>query len=132
VAVKALKGEINMFSTFKTPQDFFKLTTDFYDSIPTTPEDTKVVLEKVQTVFKDEYQNSMDMWKVYQKAAAGDATANEIASANKKATELLKSTTFASLVMVPGAIFILPLLIDKAKEFNIDLVPESVSKQFGI
>jgi len=117
---------------FKTTQDYFKVTSDFFSSLPKTPEDTKALFEKLQAVFKDEYDNSQSMWKVYQKAATGDATVNEIADANKKATEILKATAFGSLIMVPGVLFILPILIEKAKEFGIDLVPASVNKQFKV
>ncbi len=121
-----------MFTTMKTPQDFVKSMTEFYASVPKTPEDAKVVFGKVQTVFKDEYKNSQDMWKIYQKASTGDASPNEIADANKKASELLKATAFAGFVAFPGAIFVLPALVSAAKEFNVDLVPASVSKQFKI
>jgi hypothetical protein len=119
-------------TTLKTPQDFLKMTTDFYASVPKTPEDAKVVFEKVQTVFKTEFQNSQDMWKTYQKAAKGDATVNEIAAANKQATELLKTTAFGALIAMPGSLFVLPVIIEKAKEYNIDLVPQSVATQFNI
>ena len=121
-----------MFKTMQTPQEFFKSVTEFYETVPKTAEEAKVVFEKVQTVFKTEAENSRDMWTTYAKAAKGDATANEMADANKKATELLKATTFAGLVSIPGALFILPAIVEKAKEYKIDLVPESVAKQFSI
>jgi len=121
-----------MFTTPKTPQDFFKPLTDFYAAMPKTPEATKAVLEKVQTVVKAEYENSQDVFKTYQKSFHGDATPNELADANKKATELIKAAAFAGLVSIPGAVFILPTIIEKAKEYDIDLVPKSVTKQFNI
>lgn len=121
-----------MFKTMQTPQEFFKSVTDFYEKVPKTPDEAKVVFEKVQSVFKTEADNSQEMWKTYAKAAKGDATVNEITSANKKAAELLKATTFAGLVCVPGALFMLPAIVAKAKEYNVDLVPASVSKQFDI
>jgi hypothetical protein len=121
-----------MTTTFKTPQDFFKLTSDFFASIPKTPEEGKAVFEKVQKVIKAEYKNSQDMYKIYQKAATGDASVNEISAANKKATELLKATTFAGIVAMPGSLFVLPLIVEKAKEFDIDLVPKSVADEFNI
>lgn len=119
-------------TSFKTPQDLFNLTSDFFKSMPKTPAETKAVFEKVQTVFKTEYANSQDVFKTYTKAASGDATANEIADANKKAAELVKSSVFASMVSVPGVLFVLPLIVEKAKEQNIDLVPKSVAAQFSI
>lgn len=119
-------------TTFKTPQDFMKMSTDFFAFMPKSQADATKAFEKIQTVFKTEYANSQDMWKTYQKATTGDATANEITSANKKAQELMKSTMFASVLTVPGAVFMLPAIIEKAKEYNIDLVPKSVSDQFDI
>ena len=117
---------------FKTPQDYFNVTTAFYASLPKTPEDVKVVLEKTQKVFQKEMENTQDMIKTYQKATTGDATINEITDANKKATELAKAVTFAGLVSIPGALFVLPAIVDKAKEMNLDIVPKSVSEHFGI
>ena len=121
-----------MFSTMKTPQDFFNSVTAFYSNVPKTPEDVKVVMEKVQKVFETEYANSQEVMKVYQKAATGSATINEITSANKKAVELAKATTFAGIVAIPGALFVLPAIVSKAQELNISLVPRSVAAQFDI
>lgn len=118
--------------TFSFMEDFFKNTNEYFSNLPKTPDEAKSVFEKVQKIFKTEYENSQTMWKTYQKASTGDATINEIASANKHATELLKNTAFMSLLAVPGTVFILPLLIAKAKEYNIDLVPKSVSAEFDI
>lgn len=121
---------------FTTPQDIFKAATDsattFFKAVPKTPAEMKDTFEKVQAVFRIEYENSQEMWKIYSKAATGDATANEITKANKKAAELLKSTAFAGLVSMPGAIFVLPTIVEKAKEYNVDLVPASVATQFKI
>ena len=121
-----------MFKSMKTPQDLYKMTTDFFAAVPKTPEDAKVVFQKVQTVFKTEYQNSQDMWKTYQKAATGNATPKEVADANSKATELLKAASFATLVAVPGTVFVLPLIVEKAKEHDIDIVPKSVKETFNM
>ncbi len=118
--------------TFKTPQDFFKLTTDFWQSVPKTQKDFNTTLEKVGKVLQTEYDNSQEVLKTYQKAVTGDATANEIASANKKAVELAKAATFASMLAIPGAVVVLPLIVDKAKEYSIDLVPASVAAEFKI
>lgn len=119
-------------TTFKTPQDFFNMTTEFFKSVPKTPAEAKVTMEKVQTVIKTEYDNSQEVMKTYAKAAKGDATPKEITAANKKAVELIKATTFASMLAVPGAIFVLPAIVEKAKEYSIDLVPASVAAQFDI
>ena len=119
-------------TTFKTPQDFFNMTTAFFKAVPKTPAEVKATMEKVQSVLKTELDNSKEVMTTYAKAAKGDATANEITAANKKAVELVKATTFASMLAVPGAIFVLPAIVEKAKEYSIDLVPASVAEQFDI
>jgi len=123
-------------NTFASMQDFFKTTSastmDVFKAIPKTQDEAKAMFEKVQAVFKAEGENAHDMWTTYFKAAKGDATPNEIASANSKAVEMLKTTAFAGMLAVPGTIFVLPMLVTKAKEYNVDLVPKSVSKQFSI
>ena len=121
-----------MFSLIKTPQDYFNATTAFYASLPKTPEDVKVILEKTQKVFQAELTNTQDMIKTYQKATTGDTTINEITAANKKAAEVQKAIAFAGIVSIPGAIFVLPAIVDKAKEMNLDIVPKSVSEHFGV
>ena len=121
-----------MFTTPKTPQEFIQSMTDFYTSVPKTSDEMKVVCEKVQKVFEAEYANSQEVMKTYQKASTGTATINEITSANKKAVELGKAMTFAGIVSIPGAIFMLPTIVSKAQELNISLVPRSVAAQFNI
>jgi hypothetical protein len=121
-----------MTTTFKTPQDFFNMTTSFFKSIPKTQAEAKVAMEKVQAVVKTEADNYQSVIKTYAKAAKGDASVNEIGKANKQATELMKAATFAGMLAVPGAIFVMPLIVEKAKEYSIDLVPASVAAQFNI
>ena len=106
----ALIGEI-MFTTLpKTPQDLFNLTSDYFKLFPKNEKEVKAILEKVKTVLETETANSQDMWKTYQKALTGDASVNEIATANKKAQQLLISTRFAApmggffIILSPTAI----------------------------
>lgn len=121
-----------MFKNLKTPQDYMKSITSVYTAMPKTPHDIKTTAEKVQLVLKTEYENTQDVLKVYKKVSTGDASMNEITDANKKTMELLKTTVFAGLLSIPGTLFILPALVSQAKEFDIDFVPKSVSKQFAI
>ena len=119
-------------TSFKTPQDFYNYTTKFYKSLPKTLDEVKTVVEKTQSVVKTEAENYQEVVKTYAKAAKGDASMTEITKANKKAAELVKSATFASLLAVPGAFFVMPLIVEKAKEYSIDIVPASVAEQFDI
>lgn len=123
-------------TNFNTPQDFYNFLTEstkaYFAAIPKNEKEIKDALQKVKAVLDEETKNSKEMWATYSKAAKGDATANEIAVANKIAGQLLVSTRFATLLAVPGAVFVLPALVKFAKEYGINLVPESVAKQFAI
>ena len=122
----------NIMTTFKDPIDFYNYTTKFYKAMPKTVAEVKTVMEKAQSVVKTESENYQDVIKTYAKATKGDASVNEIGKANKKAAELMKVATFASMLAVPGAIFVMPLIVEKAKEYSIDLVPASIAAQFDI
>lgn len=122
-----------MFSKLpKTAQEFTTLATNYFSQFPKNEKEIKVFGEKLQSVFQSEVKSTQEMWKTYQKATTGDASANEIAKANKTAQELLKVVGFASLIAMPGTIFVLPVLVKMAAEYDIDLVPKSVSKEFSI
>lgn len=127
----ALIGE-NMFTTIKTPQDAADAFTEYFSAFPKTEKDIRDSLFKVKKIFETEIKNSNEMWGTYQKAIKGDATPNEIAEANKKAQELLKATQLATFLTVPGSIFFLPAVIKLAKDYGVDLIPESVSAEFKV
>ena len=121
-----------MFTKMTNPAEFMKATTEYFSTFPKNETELKAVLEKVKAVFHEEAKNSQDMWKTYQKAITGDATANELSLANKKAQDLLISTRFAFMLALPGVIFMLPALVEMAKKHNVDLVPQSVKKEFNL
>ena len=122
----------NIMTTFTQPIDFYNYATSFYKALPKTPAEGKEVLEKVTAVITAESANVQSTITAYTEAAKGKTPMKDFATANKKAAELVKTATFASLIAVPGAIFALPLIVEKAKEFKIDLVPASVAAQFNI
>jgi hypothetical protein len=121
-----------MFTNFKTPMDFFTQFTDYAKSFPKTEAEIKDMLVKAKNVFEKEAANSKDVWNTYRKMSTGDASMNEINAANKKTQELLKSTRFAFLLALPGTVFLLPAIIKFAEQYDIDLVPSSVSSEFGL
>jgi hypothetical protein len=57
---------------------------------------------------------------------------NEISLANKKAKELFVTARFAATMMIPGAVFALPVLTKLADEYDFDFIPASVKKEFEI
>ena len=116
----------------KYTAEWTKLTTDFFALVPKNEKEIKDALLKLQAIFKDETENSKTMWATYFATLKGEAAPKDITAANKKAQELLKTTGFAFLLILPGTVFFLPVLIKTAKEYGVDLVPESVKKQFDI
>lgn len=122
-----------MFATFpKTPEEYFKATTSYLSQLPKNEKDVKKALEKVKAVFATETENSKAMWATFAKSARGDATLNEITAANKQAQELMVSARFAMLLATPGAVLMLPSIVEFAKQHNVDLVPASVAREFNI
>jgi hypothetical protein len=119
-------------TTFTQPIDFYNYAASFYKSLPKTVAEGKEVLEKVQAVITTESNNVQATVKAYTAAAKSSTPLKDFDTANKKAAELVKTATFASIVAMPGALFVLPLVVEKAKEFKIDLVPASVAAQFSI
>jgi hypothetical protein len=101
-------------------------------AMPKTPEDVQATYNKLGKVFQTETTETIVMWNTYQKALRGDATANEIVAANKKAQELAISAGFACFLAVPGSFFMLPALVEFAKQNNVELVPASVKKEFNL
>jgi len=126
----ALTEKIKMAKTQQ--QDFTKSVTEYFSMFPKTQEEFKAAFEKSKTVILAETKKSTDMWDTYKKASSGDATANEIAAANKAAAELGVTARFATLMALPGGVFMLPALAKISKEYNLDLIPASVAKEFNI
>ena len=117
---------------FTTPQDYYKTLQDTFAALPKTPEDVKKVFEKSQAVLAVETAKVKEVVSIYNKAGSGDASINEISSANKKAKELLITARFAAVMALPGAVFALPVLTKIAEEYDFEFVPASVKKEFNI
>jgi hypothetical protein len=120
-----------MTKTIKTPQDLFKLTTDYFAGYPKTPEEMKSAMEKAQSAFTEEADNVKEVISIYTRASRGDATMNEIASANKKAKDSFVAARFAAFMSMPGAVFMLPSMTQAAAELGAEFVPASVKRAFA-
>ena len=122
-----------MFTPFlKTPAETMKAVSDYFSVFPKTEDEMKESLEKVKAVMQHEIKNTTSLWNTYQKAATGDATFKEITEANKKLQKLLVSARFGALMLVPGSFFALPALVKFAKEYDVNIIPESVQKEFAL
>lgn len=120
-----------MTKKIKTPQDIFKLTTDYFAGYPKTPEEMKAAVEKAQTAFTEEADNVKDVISIYTRASRGEATMNEITSANKKAKDAFVAARFATVMSMPGAVFMLPVMTKVADELGAEFVPASVKRAFA-
>ena len=126
--LRALKENI----MFTTPTDYFKTIQTAFSSIPKSPAEAQTFLKKVQSVVELEANNAKMLVSTMNKVSSGDASLNEISSANKKAQNLFTAMRFATVMAVPGAIFMVPALSKIADQFDFDFVPESVKKEFSI
>ena len=121
-----------MFKSVKTPEEYVKMSTEYFSAFPKTVDEVKDVLEKTKNVYETEAENAKSVIATYTKASRGDASINEIAAANKKAQELMIAARFAAIMSMPGAVFALPLLTKISDEYSFDLVPASVKAEFDL
>ena len=63
------------------------------------------------------------MLDIYIKYAEGRASEEELENANEQLKEILKSLGLGILIVLPFSPVTLPYIFSKAKELNIDLIP---------
>ena len=63
------------------------------------------------------------MLDIYIKYAEGNASEEELENANEQLKEILKSLGLGILIVLPFSPVTLPYIFSKAKELNIDLIP---------
>jgi hypothetical protein len=117
---------------FTTPQDYFKAVQESFTPIPKSVDEAKSVMDKAKKVVETETGNVKKIIATYNRLSTGDASMNELTSAQKTAKELFVATRFAATMAIPGAVFVLPALVKIADEYDFKFVPESVKKEFNI
>ena len=80
-------------------------------------------LKKLQQSFLTENIQNKKMLDIYIKYAEGDVTEEELNNANEQLKEILKSLGLGILIVLPFSPITLPYIFSKAKELNIDLIP---------
>ena len=80
-------------------------------------------LDRLQNSFLTENIQNKRMLDVYVKYAEGTASDEELDDANEQLKQLLKSLGLGILIVLPFSPITLPYIFSKAKEFNIDLIP---------
>lgn len=122
-----------MFTSIPTnPQDFFKTAFDYYKMIPKTEDEIKETLNKIKSVFEAETENTKQLFDIMKKASTGDASVNELATAGKTMNEMMVAARFATVMAMPGSVFMLPALVEFAKKYNVEIIPASVKKEFNL
>ena len=80
-------------------------------------------LKKLQQSFLTENIQNKKMLDIYIKYAEGDVSEEELNNANEQLKEILKSFGLGILIVLPFSPITLPYIFSKAKELNIDLIP---------
>ena len=82
-----------------------------------------LILSKIQESFLEENIENKKILDIYIKYVEGLATENEIKQANTQLSQVLKSLGLGILLVLPFSPITLPYIFSKAKEYNIDLIP---------
>ena len=80
-------------------------------------------LSKLQDSFLIENRENKKMLDVYLQMMDGTATDKEIKLANSQLQQILKNLGLGILIVLPFSPITLPYIFTKAKELNIDLIP---------
>jgi len=91
---------------------------------------SKVSLLKIKAILSEETTNTQDVIETYAKLISGKSSKDEISQANLKLKELLKVVGLGGFCILPGTIITLPILIAAAGKVGVELLPESVYKQY--
>ena len=82
-----------------------------------------ITLKKLQQSFLTENIQNKKMLDIYIKYAEGNVSEEELENANEQLKEILKSLGLGILIVLPFSPVTLPYIFSKAKELNIDLIP---------
>ena len=81
------------------------------------------VLSKLQESFLIENRENKKMLDVYIKYVEGSASNEELEFANEQLKQILKNLGLGILIILPFSPITLPYIFSKAKELEIDLIP---------
>jgi hypothetical protein len=80
-------------------------------------------LSKLQKSFLVENRENKKMLDIYIKYAEGSASQDELDEANLQLQQIFKNLGLGILLILPFSPVTLPYIFSKAKELNIDLIP---------
>ena len=81
------------------------------------------ILSKLQESFLEENRENKKMLDTYIRFVEGSATEQELDMANSQLRQILKNLGLGILLILPFSPITLPYIFAKAKELNIDLIP---------
>ena len=81
------------------------------------------ILSKLQESFLEENRENKKMLDIYIKFAEGSASSDELELANSQLRQILKNLGLGILLILPFSPITLPYIFSKAKELDIDLIP---------
>ena len=81
-------------------------------------------LLKLKDLFLDETEENKKMLDTYISYAEGNASEKDMHEANAQLKEIFKSLGLGILVVLPFSPISIPYVLKKAKELEIDLIPE--------
>ena len=87
-------------------------------------EKLKQNLYKLKDLFLEETEENKKMLDIYISYIDGHATEKEIDEANKQLRQIFKSLGLGILTVLPFSPISIPYVLKKAKEYDIDIVPE--------
>ena len=81
------------------------------------------ILSKLQESFLEENRENKKMLDIYIKFAEGSTSSDELELANSQLRQILKTLGLGILLILPFSPITLPYIFTKAKELEIDLIP---------
>ena len=101
-----------------------------YSSITEGNKNIKSGLTKVQEILSNETKESNEMLKVYQKYVLNneEITQEELDTANKQFSDLLKSIGLAGVFALPGGLLAIAFLVKVGHKLGIDIIPDKYRK----
>ena len=81
------------------------------------------ILGKLQESFLEENREIKKMLDIYLKFVEGSVSEHELELANSQLRQILKNLGLGILLILPFSPITLPYIFSKAKELNIDLIP---------
>ena len=81
-------------------------------------------LLKLKDSFLEETEENKKMLDIYINYIEGNASDEDIENANKQLKQIFKSLGLGILVILPFSPISIPYVLKKAKEYDIDLIPE--------